>query len=592
MTDYDVNAAADKVMDESGRPKVRTSERNPADIAKDVARHIIESNEPPRLFRMGDSAAVVLDDEGALQPLDNDRWLYQVANRIDFTAARKSGAGFVEKVTSPPQVAMRLVPTVVMPKLPELTGIVHSPYLDDDGNVISAEGYNEHSRLVLAADGVGLPRVAEAPDPGDLHRAVRLLTDEWLGDFPFGDAADRANAIALLLTITGRAFFGLAPMFVIDASTPGSGKGLLVNTVSLIATGESPNLLELPSDGDEQRKVVTTALLAGNELIVWDESHIISGRTMARILTAELYSDRLLGGNKMLTVRNRFTQVAIGNNTQVWGDMKRRVVPVRLVPECERPEERGGFRHPDLSGWVADYRGELLAAAFTIWRAWIAAGRPDGQVSIGSFERWARAVGGALDVAEVGGFLEHTQIWLSEGDDDAPEWELHLLRLRELFGGQWFTTDQVAGYVRTGSLSLPYWPKDDKPLAKSIGYKYRGLRDRWHGGLRLVNSGARSGHGGVNQWCVERRSDVTASDNLAGAGDGIASADRPMSSPPSPPSPPRQRNGTDSGGQVRTRPVEMVEMVDMRTSRPSRETATPPATRRSGFGGVATGGRR
>ena len=34
--------------------------------------------------------------------------------------------------------------------------------------------------------------------------------------------------------------------------------------------------------------------------------------------------------------------------------MKRRVVPVRLVPDTEHPEDRTDFRHPDLEEWVRD----------------------------------------------------------------------------------------------------------------------------------------------------------------------------------------------------------------------------------------------
>jgi hypothetical protein len=111
-------------------------------------------------------------------------------------------------------------------------------------------------------------------------------------DFPFASTADKANLIAELLTITGRELFPLAPVFVHDASTAGSGKGLLLHTISIIATGEPAEVMELPSDGDEQRKTVTSVLLAGKLLVVWDELHIIQGRTLAAILTAEIYSGR------------------------------------------------------------------------------------------------------------------------------------------------------------------------------------------------------------------------------------------------------------------------------------------------------------
>ena len=199
------------------------------------------------------------------------------------------------------------------------------------------------------------------------------------------------NVIAALLTMTGRHFFPLAPLFVVDASTPGSGKGLLVTTMVIIATGEPPRFMELPTDGEEQRKKITAAMLSGQTLITWDESHIIAGRSLAMTLTAEVYSDRILGGNKMMSVTNRSTQVSLGNNVQVWGDMKRRVVPSRLVPDVEHPEHRTGFKHPNLEQWVRENRGRLLSAALTIWRHWVATGRPGADISMGSFERWSRA---------------------------------------------------------------------------------------------------------------------------------------------------------------------------------------------------------
>jgi hypothetical protein len=92
---------------------------------------------------------------------------------------------------------------------------------------------------------------------------------------------------AELLTITGREMFPLAPMFVHDASTSGSGKGLLLDTLSIIATGETAEVMELPADSDEQRKTVTSVLLAGKLLVAWDELHIIQGRTLAAIVLGQ-----------------------------------------------------------------------------------------------------------------------------------------------------------------------------------------------------------------------------------------------------------------------------------------------------------------
>jgi hypothetical protein len=502
-----------KEYDKEGRLTVKASHRNPVDIADDVAAHILDGNDPPQLFSM--SPAAVLLRGGALVPLDADGWLLYVARRVTFTVPGRSGDA---QMVAPPAAVMKLIPSVVIPELPPLDGIAAAPYLDRDGAVVADDGYHPASRLVLHSAGFQIPPVSASPSAEDVAQAVKLLTVEWLGDFPFASPADKANALAVPLTMTGRMFFALAPLFVFDASTAGSGKGLLATTISLIATGEPPQVMELPADGEEQRKKITSALLAGRELIMWDESHVIAGRTLAAILTAEKYSDRLLGGNKLISVTNRFTQVALGNNVEVWGDMKRRVVPARLVPDTEHPEHRTDFRHPDLEQWARDHRGELLAAVLTIWRNWIAKGKPEAPAGMGSFDRWSRAVGGALQAAGVEGFRTNTAGWLSDADDD-DGWGDHLGQLRTRFGDKWFTVADVAEAIEAGFLKRPPLKRDpDKTLSQALAYGYRKIRERWHGDMRLVRSESRDSASGGRTWSVIHRRSQTPEPSSAWSG--------------------------------------------------------------------------
>ena len=481
------------------RLEVLSGNRNPFDIAREVADYLIKKNTPPELFSMG-SAAVLLRDGGTLAPLDGDGWLAYVAERVDFTTLAKDAV----RIVAPPSAAMKILPAIIMADLPPLDGVTNTPYLDQDGNVIARDGYHPGTRLVLSMRGLALPPVSERPSAEEVAAAVDLLAEQWLADFPFATPADLVNVIAALLTMTGRHFFPLAPLFVVDASTPGSGKGLLVTTMVIIATGEPPRFMELPTDGEEQRKKITAAFLAGQSLITWDESHVIAGRTLAMTLTAEVYSDRILGGNKMMSVTNRSTQVALGNNVQVWGDMKRRVVPSRLVPDVEHPEHRTGFKHPNLELWVRESRGKLLAAVLTIWRHWIAEGRQGAGISMGSFERWSRAVGGALEAATIPGFLSHTKEWLDNSDEDAPEWEEHLAALRRAYGHGTFTALEVAVKAGRGEdLALPWFKRDpDVPMHKALGYRYRAIRDRWLGQYQLAQAGVSHGR---TRWTVTVR---------------------------------------------------------------------------------------
>ena len=69
-------------------------------------------------------------------------------------------------------------------------------------------------------------------------------------------------------------------------------------------------------------------------------------------------------------------------------------------------------------GWVRANRGRLVAACLTLCRAWIAAGRPRGTRSIGSYEAWAQVMGGVLGVAGIEGFLGNLDEMLAAADGE------------------------------------------------------------------------------------------------------------------------------------------------------------------------------
>jgi hypothetical protein len=78
---------------------------------------------------------------------------------------------------------------------------------------------------------------------------------------------------------------------------------------------------------------------------------------------------------------------------QLAADTSRRVCHVRMETADERPELKGDFKYPDLRAHVLAHRGTLLAAALTILRGWVVAGRPThGLKAWGSFEGWSGVV--------------------------------------------------------------------------------------------------------------------------------------------------------------------------------------------------------
>src|SRR5918912_1588989 len=107
----------------------------------------------------------------------------------------------------------------------------------------------------------------------------------------------------------------------------------------------------------------------------------------------------------------RLTWLMTANNPIMDTQTARRVVRSRLDPKVDRPwlREPGQFRHPDLRAWALANRGELVWAALVLVQAWVDQGRPPGGVTPGSYEAWARTMGGILANAGIPGFLANVQ---------------------------------------------------------------------------------------------------------------------------------------------------------------------------------------
>ncbi len=279
----------------------------------------------------------------------------------------------------------------------QLDGIVSYPVLRPDGSVFAQVGYDAALRLLLVggAEGIAVP---ESPSRADAAGAAKAILD-LVADFPFASDVDSSVFLAALLTPLCR-YAGVTnvPLFLVDKNTRGAGGSLLADTIGTILKGQRlPRVPQSPSD-EEQRKVITSVLLAGDDLVLFDNlSHPLGGASIDALLTGPVWRDRRLATNEMTMVPNLATFYATGNNVEIKGDTTRRVLRMRLESPHEKPEERVDFRHPDLLGHALRERPRLLSAALTILRAFCAAGRPQqGLAAWGSFESWSALVANAI----------------------------------------------------------------------------------------------------------------------------------------------------------------------------------------------------
>jgi hypothetical protein len=420
---------------QSDRPTVEVSGRPGREVVDEATEALHEWNDPPTLFQRGtEPAQIAIDDQGrpiireVPEPVLDDR-LDRAANF--YRSNKNSGA---VRADLPKRYVQRIRETV---DLPPLNSIVEVPVLREDGSILEEPGYDEESQLYYRpAEGLTVPPVPRDPTREEIRHALKTV---WtpLQDFPFVDQASKANALALMLTPIVRPQLGAqnVPLAIVDATVQGTGKTLLVNVVALTATGRTAATMNAPDGDEEWRKQITAQLLQGASMIVVDN---VRGRLQSapleQALTTALWQDRVLGKSQQVELPQRATWVATGNNVQPHGDMKRRVYPIRMDAEMERPWKGREFSIDNLKKWTDEHRGELVAALLTLARGWQSAGRPEPDVELlGSFEEWTRTVGGILQYAGVDGFLDNLESLYEQTDEETAEWAGFLQSLYTYF---------------------------------------------------------------------------------------------------------------------------------------------------------------
>jgi putative DNA primase/helicase len=284
---------------------------------------------------------------------------------------------------------------------PPLAGVIATPTLRRDGSLLNRQGYDEATGFVLMLGDLKVPRIPDQPTRAQAEAQLRVL-NELLTGFPFVDNESRSIALSMLITPVLRAALGPVPMHLFVKPSPGTGASYLADVAAMIATGERCAVIAMAPKPDETEKRLVAAALAGFPIISLDNCRgILSGDFLCQVTERPLLQLRPLGGSAMVRMPNSFTVFANGNNPATADDMVRRTLVGTMDANVEHPELRE-FPNDPLS-MVRQNRGRYVAAALTIARAYIVAGKPGRLPPLLSFQPWSDMV-------------RCTLVWLNQAD--------------------------------------------------------------------------------------------------------------------------------------------------------------------------------
>jgi len=400
-----------------------------SDVATEVLDKLAECG--PLLFVQSGVLVRLRGDEA--EPLSKDALVHELNCRFDFTV---SGKGGVTVVDPPPRVVADILVRVAF-GLPTLSGVVRTPFFTSAGRLVRDPGFHKDCGVVLLPDpDLRVAPVSDKPTPEEVETAKRLLMRDLLGRFPFVSQTDIAHTVGCALQPFVREMIdGPRPLFAFDASRPGSGKGALVHSLTIIATGREAEV-QPGVEKDELRKRITSILLSGAPQAFFDNAtRRVDSGSFAALLTSKVWRDRILGVTKMsVALPNRTQWFISGNNIRFSDEMLRRTVRVRLEPQVENPEERK-FGEFLLPGWAKAHRAELVWACLTLVQNWIAKGGvPFTEIALGSFESWAKATGGILRAAGIEGFLQDRARFRQEADERGANWRAFIAAWAQDYG--------------------------------------------------------------------------------------------------------------------------------------------------------------
>jgi hypothetical protein len=495
LTGAKLRAPADDVVPPSpDRPQIRITDGEQPEILAAAERVVAKHN-----YGRGSSIVRITEERAGEQRKIIECTPSYLATYITANADVTKYDGRVKaprKTNFPESYAYALVQRKEWPNLLPLDAIVYSPFVREDGSICGDQpGYDPESRVYA---NFSLDEFYPLDDTSKEAAADALETlMAPFDEIPFGSPAARSAFFALILTQVARIATPCVPAFTITANDPGAGKTLASRIASIIMKGAATASRPWPNSPDEVRKVLFSALLAGDSDIVFDnirEGVKVRSAEVCAFVTSPVWQDRKLGESGSLALPNRSVIIFTGNNINPHDDLARRSLVIRLNPNMDRDAlGKRTFKIPELESYVQQNRAKLLMCALTIIKAHQQSEHV-GPTPLPSFERWSRLVRDALIWL---GMPDPCETQRQETDDGRVALAGAFEMLAPKLEGRKFTAADVRGVAMFDDAlctALHDGGCSDPRDSMKLGYWLRENRDRFGGDFRLqlIESSANS----------------------------------------------------------------------------------------------------
>jgi hypothetical protein len=358
-------------------------------------------------------------------------------------------------------------------KFPLLRATIATPVVLTTGRVLQIEGYDAETKLFLDFNGTKYPPITTCTQEEAVIK-LRDFANTLLCSYPFklqqGETPDRnlalAVALSLNMTLINRVAYPKTPGHCVNGNRARVGKGKLVSTAAMLATGSTAVVMGPQQTADEFEKTLKAALIEGSIHIAIDNVvRTLEGELFDQMMTEDWLKIRQFGVLRNIKVANVAAVTVTGNKVSFRSDSVYRWLQCDIESHEERPDlVQHAFDPPEVA---LRERGRLVSLLLSVVKGYAdakARNETTPPKRQGSFEVWSDNVRGSLiwagqpDVADAIEIVIKSDTKVTAREDLLEIWW-------EVFGSREVTLAEVVD--EAGKYQSPTEP-DYRPLDAAL----------------------------------------------------------------------------------------------------------------------------